>query len=161
MICLRYIKQNTKILPNFLVYKFCGNAVSVEFWPICESPETLRKLCASIKLTHQEIRWNFGILRSDWLSMMILYWFFFSVLRKYFVKLLVDDSSLIASIHCVKRVRIRSFSGPYFPAFGPNTDQKNSEYGHFSRSDWFLYFQNYQIGSSAQTYLHLLHYSLS
>ena len=26
------------------------------------------------------------------------------------------------------------FSGRYFPAFGLNTDQKNSEYGHFSRS---------------------------
>ena len=38
-------------------------------------------------------------------------------------------------IHCVKTVRIRSYSGPYFPAFGLNTDQNNSEYGHFSRSD--------------------------
>ena len=56
-------------------------------------------------------------------------------------------------IFCVKSVRIRSFSGPYFAAFGQNTvfrteyrnfpysvrmmgntDQKNSEYGHFSRS---------------------------
>ena len=51
--------------------------------------------------------------------------------------------------HCVKSVRIRSFSGPYFPAFGlmwrdtPNlriqsecgeTNQKNSEYKHFLRS---------------------------
>ena len=49
--------------------------------------------------------------------------------------------------HYVKIVRIRSFSGPHFPAFGlnteryglsysvwmrENTDQKNSEYGHFS-----------------------------
>ena len=45
--------------------------------------------------------------------------------------------------HCVKNVRIRSFSGPYFPAFElnistysvrmrENKDQKNSEYGHFS-----------------------------
>ena len=52
--------------------------------------------------------------------------------------------------HCVKSVRIRSYSGPYFPAFGLNaerspysvqmqekTDQNNSEYGHFSRSIWF------------------------
>ena len=36
--------------------------------------------------------------------------------------------------HCIKIVRIRSFLGPYFPAFGLNTDQKNFEYGHFSRS---------------------------
>ena len=32
-------------------------------------------------------------------------------------------------------VRIRSFSGTYFPAFGLNTDQKNSEYGPFLRSE--------------------------
>ena len=39
--------------------------------------------------------------------------------------------------HCEKSVYIWSFSGSYFPAFGPNTDQKNSEYGHFSRSDLY------------------------
>ena len=27
------------------------------------------------------------------------------------------------SIHCVKSVRIRSYSGPYFPAFGVNTER--------------------------------------
>ena len=36
--------------------------------------------------------------------------------------------------HCVKSVRIRSFSGLYFSASGLNTDQKKSEYGHFLRS---------------------------
>ena len=49
-------------------------------------------------------------------------------------------------MHCVKSVHTRSFSSPYFPVFGmntesisqysvrmrENTDQKNSEYGHFS-----------------------------
>ena len=34
----------------------------------------------------------------------------------------------------MKSVRIGNFSGPYFPAFELNTDHKNSEYGHFSRS---------------------------
>ena len=48
-------------------------------------------------------------------------------------------------LHCVKSVRIQSFSCLYFPGFGlnterysvgmpENTDQKNSEYWHFSRS---------------------------
>ena len=37
--------------------------------------------------------------------------------------------------HSVKSVRIWSFSGPYFSALGVNTDQKNSEYGHLSRSE--------------------------
>ena len=32
--------------------------------------------------------------------------------------------------HTVKSVRNWSFSGPYFPAFGLDVDQKNSEYGH-------------------------------
>ena len=36
--------------------------------------------------------------------------------------------------HCVKSVRIWSYYGPYLPAFGLNTDQKNSEYEHFLRS---------------------------
>ena len=49
--------------------------------------------------------------------------------------------------HCIKSVHIRSYSGPHFPAFGlkvlsifpysvqmwENTDQNNSEYGHFLR----------------------------
>ena len=53
------------------------------------------------------------------------------------------------SIHCVKSVQLRSFSGPYFPVFGlntetskspysvriqENTDQKNSVFRHFSRN---------------------------
>ena len=36
--------------------------------------------------------------------------------------------------HCAKSLRIWSFSDPYFPAFGINADQKNSEYEHFSSS---------------------------
>ena len=38
----------------------------------------------------------------------------------------------VIGIHCVKSVRIRSFSDPYIPE---NTDQKNSEYGQFLHSD--------------------------
>ena len=37
--------------------------------------------------------------------------------------------------HSIKSRRIRSFPGQYFPTFGLNRDQKNSEYEHFSRSD--------------------------
>ena len=36
--------------------------------------------------------------------------------------------------HYVKSVRIRSFSGLYSVRMRENTDQKNFEYGHFSRS---------------------------
>ena len=66
-------------------------------------------------------------------------------------------SSIVSSwlkYYCVKSARIRSFSGPYFPAFGlntgisqysvrmrENTDQKNSEYGHFSRSVQFCTYE--------------------
>ena len=54
-------------------------------------------------------------------------------------------------VHCVKSVRIRSYCGPHFSAFGLNTerrsifpysvrmqenvDQNTSEYGHFLGSD--------------------------
>ena len=55
----------------------------------------------------------------------------------------------MGTFHSVKSVRIRSYSGQYFPSFGLNTriinfshsirmwgnvNQNNSEYGHFSRS---------------------------
>ena len=42
-----------------------------------------------------------------------------------------------AKKHCVKSVRIRSYSGPHFPAFGMNTDQNNSKYEHFLRSEQY------------------------
>ena len=42
--------------------------------------------------------------------------------------------SEILQVHCVKSVRIRSYSGPYSVQMRKNTDQNNSEYGHFSRS---------------------------
>ena len=44
-------------------------------------------------------------------------------------------------IHCVKSVRIRSYSSPYSVRMRENADQKNSEYGHFLRSDSVLYLQ--------------------
>ena len=40
--------------------------------------------------------------------------------------------SLTSIYHCVKSVRIRSFSGPYSVQMQDNRDQKNSKYGHFS-----------------------------
>ena len=48
-----------------------------------------------------------------------------------------------SELNCLKSVRIRSYSGPHFPAFGllciqseceKNADQNNSGYGHFLRS---------------------------
>ena len=44
------------------------------------------------------------------------------------------ESKFEIAFHCMKSVCIRSFSGRYFPAFGLNTDQKNSEYGDFLHS---------------------------
>ena len=69
----------------------------------------------------------------------------------------VNTPAFSISLHCVQSVRIRGFSGLYFHAFAlsterysvqiriqsecpysvemqENTDQKNSKYGHFSRS---------------------------
>ena len=37
--------------------------------------------------------------------------------------------------HCIKSVRIQSYSGPYFSALGMNTDQNNSGCGYFSSSE--------------------------
>ena len=53
--------------------------------------------------------------------------------------------------HCIKIVDIRSYSGPYFPAVGLNSDQNNSEYGHFSCSD--LLFVSMVTATESKTWL--------
>ena len=69
--------------------------------------------------------------------------------NSFFGECITDNMKFYWVTHYVKSIYIRSFSGPYFPAFGlhterygvkygkmpENTDQKNSEYGHFLRSD--------------------------
>ena len=35
---------------------------------------------------------------------------------------LTENFTFCTVIHCVKSVRIRSYSGPHFPAFGMNTE---------------------------------------
>ena len=80
--------------------------------------------------------------------------YFFAFLQGSPLSLLRIISATFCSgrdIEMVKSVRIRSYSGPRFPAFGlnterysqseygkmrirKNTNQKNSEYGHFSGS---------------------------
>ena len=42
--------------------------------------------------------------------------------------------------HCMKSLRVLSFSGPYFHEFGLNADQKNSQYGHFSRNEYVSHY---------------------
>ena len=62
--------QNTVILHNFLLWKFCGNA---QLWKDTgKTPGTLRKLCVSTKFPHHEIRWNYGILRSVLIRLFLL-----------------------------------------------------------------------------------------
>lgn len=43
----------------------------------------------------------------------------------------------------MKSVHTRSLSGRYFPTFGLNTDQKNSEYGHFLCTEGDIYFKSF------------------
>ena len=59
---LLYTAKNTVISLNFLVW----NLVERHNFRIVsgDSPETMRKLCLSTKLQHQEIKWNYGIFRS-------------------------------------------------------------------------------------------------
>ena len=76
--------------------------------------------------------------------------------------------------HCVKNVRIRSYSGPYFPAFGMNTErycispysvrmrentgQNNSEYRHIllNESHSFSYYEYSAVDLQSRFCNHLL-----
>ena len=53
-------------IPYFHLISWCGNFMERHSFRIVsgDSPETMRKLCLSTKFPHQEIRWNYGILRS-------------------------------------------------------------------------------------------------
>ena len=64
-------------------------------------------------------------------------------------KEVTKSNILILNIHCVKSVRIWSYSCPHFSAFGlrispysvrmwENVDQNNSKYIHFLHSDFEL-----------------------
>ena len=52
-------------------------------------------------------------------------------------------------MHFVKGVRIWSFSGPHFPAFGLSTEvyhQKNFEYGRFFGSNPNFFYDSIKLG---------------
>ena len=61
-----YMKVSLRRIPQFHLKSWCGNFVERHSFRIVSdvSPETIRKLCLSIKFPHQEIRWNYDILRS-------------------------------------------------------------------------------------------------
>ena len=54
---------------NFLVWRFCGNAVSAEFRM---NRQKLWGNCVSTKVPHQETRWNYDILRSTFHDFFVL-----------------------------------------------------------------------------------------
>ena len=53
-----------------------------------------------------------------------------SIFKYYYPK----EAHKIQYVDCVKSVRIWSYYDPYSVQMQENTDQNNSEYGHFSRS---------------------------
>ena len=54
-------------IPQFRIISWCRHfAKRHSFGTVSrESPETMRKLCLSAKFSHQEMRWNYGILRRE------------------------------------------------------------------------------------------------
>ena len=71
MVLKRFFKYNIqdalREIPEFHLISLCGNFEETQCFRrvLTEYPETLRKLCVSTKLPQQEIRRNFGILRSE------------------------------------------------------------------------------------------------
>ena len=47
------------------------------------------------------------------------------------------DAVIYCRVHCVKSVRIRSYSGQYSVRMRENTDQNNSEYGYIPCSGYY------------------------
>ena len=68
--------------------------------------------------------WTYVGIRYFYLLFLYLTWDYLSSLIGFTTVLAVQ----INWLHCVKSVRIQSFSGPYFPTLGLYTDNKNSEF---------------------------------
>ena len=86
-------------------------------------PKTMQKLCLFTKFRHEEIRWNYVILcnvpakNSIEFLIHLCEWFtFYKETRTLYVEKIKFAKSCkeILSCHCIKNVRIRSFSGLFF-----------------------------------------------
>ena len=68
--------------------------------------------------------------------------------------MLLNILGKVLNNHCVKSIRIWSYSGPYSVQMQENTDQNNSEYSHFSCNEspavHFLYLLEYFISVYAK-----------
>ena len=125
--------------------------VQIDEWSIIDN--TRGSSVVSSSATQAHIRFNVSL--KLYLNLSLLKWLNSGLER------------VSSFIHCVKRVRIRTYSGPHLPAFSrirteygdiqsecrylsvfspnagkcrKNADQNNSEYGHFLRSDteWII-----------------------
>ena len=66
-------------------------------------------------------------------SCIAILWFDDRILEEiyetYYVRMYRNwDRTIMRLCHCVKNIRIRSYSGPYFPPFGLNTERERERY---------------------------------
>ena len=60
------LMENFIFCAVFTLISWCGNFVEKQsFRMISDSPKIMSKLCLSTKFPHQDIRWNYGIFRSE------------------------------------------------------------------------------------------------
>ena len=71
---------------------------------------------------------------------------------------IIENTSSSNHIHCVKSVRIRRYSGPYSVQMRKDTDQNNSEYGHFSRGDYYVLGRELNVDDMTQSIVLTLSY---
>ena len=135
---VRITVKNIVISRDFLVWKFCGKAQFSQFWA------SRLKLCGNCAFPQ-----NFQTRKSG--EIMVFFAVYFPAFGlnmerySYSVRMRENTDQKTKKCQCVKSVCVRSFSDPYFSAFGlnlvqmrENTDQKNSEYEHFLRSDIYV-----------------------
>ena len=94
---------------------------------------------------------------SRWKAILWLFIDSKNMLKSYCLKhLLPIFMRYLIENHCVKSVRIQSYSGPYSVRLQDNTDQNNSKYGHFSRSEyyWKYIFRTLSLWFSFRWFLH-------
>ena len=118
-------------------YSFTENSFQHRCFPVNVAKESFYMTSNMLMLNNVQNKCKFpGI----YISFMKIFEIVLILFSSYKTSLLLSlfplmFNSFLIYTHCVKSVRIRSFSGPYSIRMREKTDKKNSKYGHFSRSD--------------------------
>ena len=127
--------KRTSSDPHVIINTICSNFTHVIINKLCRHVSVLTRILFKWWNIWKSYKQNFFV----WKFLID----FSNIIANRNISNILSNSLCVYTTHCVKSVRIQSFSGPYFPTFGLNTKRyvfnpnagkygpDNSEYGQF------------------------------